>query len=1425
MKRHLFIHLIIYSILLFGALTEQMYAQERFADRYNITYVTMSEGLPHNFIDDLYKDSRGFLWISTAGGGISRYDGYEFVNYNPNTPHCKLKSNFIRNICEDNYQRLWMTSEGGTDIIDLATLKSIIPLNPKGALFKILRQPATRVMKDTHGCIWLHCAHDLHRIEFNEKGEVKTISTLSPVVLNGPDIALQDIDEDGRIWMGVNGEIQKISLNPQGELIFTPISDRLKFENGTYISDFLMKENEVWISTDRGLFRYSISGDIIKQYQHDPNNPQSLSQNYLTDLAITNNKQLIIATLRGVNIYNPMTDSFERIASGGLPNTNSNLLNSNFINCILSEGDHIWFGTETGGINMLNPRRLSIRNYRHDQKNPSSLSYNPVNAIYEDTYGTLWVGTVEGGLNRKETGSEQFTHYTRERGGLSHNSVSTLTADHDNHLWIGTWGGGINLLDLKDPRQVVKEISSQTSGGFPIDFVGALTYDPINNGVWIGANQGLYFYEQATGKISSPLANKAAENIHGCIGSIIDKEGKLWIGCLEGVYIIDLRSRTPEGKFQYRHLNYKLDDPDSHLIEKITCFYETKEGTLWLGSNGYGIYKRIVDGQGTEQFISYSTPQGLPNSSVRGLLEDNNGNLWIATNNGLSCYHPAENRFVNYTLQDGLIDTQFYWNAFYRSSHDLLYFGSVGGLVAIESNRPAVSLPPAKIRFTRLRIGNEEILPGSDYLLKDIAITNELRLHEKMKSFSLEFSALNFEASNTAIYSYRLIGFDDKWVQVPGNRRFTSYTNLPPGNYTLQVKYTQDGEDEGENITELNITIVPYFYKRGWFILLVIAFLSVCIWQFYQWRVRNLKRQREYLHRTVEERTHELEQQKHLLENQTEELSRQNQMLTQQNEKITRQKAQLIRMSRKVQELTLDKISFFTNITHEFRTPITLIIGPIERALKLSYNPQVIEQLHFVERNSKYLLSLVNQLMDFRKVESGKLEIVKTRGNFLKFIDSLITPFEVFAGERNIVLRRYYRMDAPEILYDEEAMHKVITNLLSNAIKFTPNGGTVSLYISSLSSQEGEKETLYICVKDTGPGIPEEDLNRIFNRFYQSQNQVKYPVYGQAGTGIGLYLCKRIVQMHGGEIKAHNNPHYGCSFRLLLPLQREEGKDDKLIIIDANDASKITDLSSDSPKEKEALTILVVEDNGDMRGYIRSILREQYNVLEAANGEEALHILNSNPVDFIVSDLMMPVMDGIELSRRVKETFAISHIPFLMLTAKTSQEARLESYRIGVDEYLLKPFDETLLLTRIQNILENRKRYQRKFTLDMDVDVLNIEEESGDKKFLNQVMEVIKENYKNSYFEVSDFCEAVGVSKSLLNKKLQSLVGQSAGQFIRNYRLNIAKELILKNRETKNMNIAEVAYEVGFNDPKYFTRCFTKHFNMTPSAMMNKEEQ
>ncbi len=1425
MKTHMRIYLIIY--ILFGTVAVPQ-AQEAYADRYNITYVTMDDGLQSNFIDDLYKDSRGFLWISTGGGGLSRYDGYDFVHYSTNTLHNKLRSNFIRHVSEDAFNRLWITSESGTDIIDLPTRQLTKPKDHTGKLAQLLEQAAICVLLDSKGILWLECHGSIHRIEMNGAGEVTAIRSLNNIPMTGPEIAIADIDEDGLVWIGYGNEVRKIAMDATPILKAFPVAACLTFDAGMYISSLCAKENEVWVGTAWGLHRYNRSGNVAKLYRHQPQQARSLSQDYVTSLTVTKDKQLFVATLRGANVYNPITDDFDRIAYGSMESGES-MLNSNFINCLLSDGDHIWIGTETGGMNKMQPRRLNLRNYANDKETPSSLSPNPVNAIYEDTYGRLWVGTVEGGLNLKERGSDRFLHYTTNTpGGLSHNSVSALTTDHENRLWVGTWGLGIDILDPKAPQRVLRRISSATTE-LPLDFIGTLTYDPINKGMWIGANQGIYYCDLETNQVYAPLSNGGSDKLHGYIGSVIDREGQLWIGCMEGVYIIDLNSRRTsnrEGEFSFRQLHYKLDEPGSRIIEKITCLCLASDGTLWLGSNGYGFYKRTVDKDGKEHFTAYTTDHGLCNNSVRGILEDKAGNLWIGTNNGLSCFTPTNNHFTNYNTSDGLIDSKFYWNASYRSPDGTLYFGSVSGLTAIEGKRDALQERPANVRLTRLRIGNEEIIPDGTYLQTDIVVSSELHLHERDKSFSIEFSALNFNPQPTAVYSYRLVGFDNDWVNVPTSRRFASYTNLPPGNYTFQVKYIADGETTVGQVTELAIIVTPFFYKTIWFTLLMTTLMGLGVWQFFRWRFRMLRKQKVLLHRTVQERTQELVGQKHLLEEQTTELSRQNTMLTQQNEKITRQKAQLVQMSRKVQDATIDKLSFFTNITHEFRTPITLIIGPIERALKLSYNPQVIEQLQLVERNSKYLLSLVNQLMDFRKVESGKMDIVKTSGNFLNFIDSVVTPFEVFAGERGISLRRCYRLYPPYLMYDEEAMRKVVTNLLSNAIKFTPNGGRVTIYVSTLRRPESGKEELYICVSDTGSGIQEDDLARIFNRFYQSHNNVKFPVYGQGGTGIGLYLCKRIVQMHGGQIKVSNNRTAGSSFRVSMPLQRTEAGE--YIAGQAASTLPLPITPNGTPLQEAApltaasgrLTILVVEDNADMRGYIRSILTTEYNVIEAADGAEALSLLNSNPVDFIVSDLMMPVMDGIELSRRVKETFAISHIPFLMLTARTSNESRLESYRMGVDEYILKPFDETLLLTRIHNILENRKRYQRKFSMEMNVDVLQMEEESSDKKFLNQIMEVVKEHYKNSYFEVGDFTEAMGVSKSLLNKKLQNLTGQSAGQFVRNYRLNIARELILKNRETKNMNVSEIAYEVGFNDPKYFTRCFTKHFNITPSSLL-----
>jgi signal transduction histidine kinase/ligand-binding sensor domain-containing protein/DNA-binding NarL/FixJ family response regulator len=1349
------------------------YAQGAFADRYNITYITMDNGLLHNFVDAIYRDKRGFLWIATSGGGLSRYDGYEFIQYNTTTNPVKLKSNFIYGMAEDSFNRLWIASEGGIDILSLASLQLTFPGDRTGLFDRLTGCSATGVICDSKGCIWCYYGDTLYKIRFDKKGDIEEIYELPSVSLNIPVIAMDDIDEDGNIWAGLENTVYKLYEGDDGQLKAIPVAPSLVLEQGIIISAFQLKENEVWIGTDLGLIRYNKNNEQVKNYRYERNRMRTLSQNHVTDLAITKDKQLLVSTLRGINVYNSMTDDFELIALNNSPQKNS--LNSNFVNCMLTDGDRIWIGTETGGLNKMIPGKLSVHNYVHSNDNPASLSDNPVNAVYEDSKACLWVGTVEGGLNRKNPDNDRFTHYTAESASaLSHNSVSAITADSMERLWVGTWGEGISIFDINHPeRRALQYISSQTHPGFPVNFVGSLCYDTLNNGMWMGCNPGIFFYDLSAGQLIMPFAGDIAENIYGVIGSVIDRENRLWMGCMNGMYVIDLRSRSGKG-FSYRYFPYKLDRPDSHMIEKITCFCLSDNGTLWLGSNGYGIYQFVPDEKGFGRFIAYTTEQGLINNNIKGILEDREGYLWISTNNGISRFDPSNNCFTNYTQEDGLASNQFYWNAYCRSQKGVLYFGGLNGLTAIDPSRNPARHTADKVTLTKLRVAYKDIIPGNRYIDSDISMAGTLRLHESDKSFSLEFSALNYEPQVSAVYSYCLAGFDDEWVDVPASRRFASYTNLSAGKYIFRVRYIPEGLKAAEvPVTELTVIVRPYFYKTPLFILSLIIALACCAVYWYKRRISILKKQH-------------------------------------------------LEMEKKIEELTVDKLSFFTNITHEFRTPITLIIGPIERALKLSSNPKVIEQLHFVERNSKYLLSLVNQLMDFRKVESGKLEIVKVKDDFLKFLDAIVFPFEAFAGDRNIQIRKYYRLHSPEFLFDRDAMQKVITNLLSNAVKFTPDGGSVGIYVTSFFDTELQEEKLFVGVKDTGTGIAEEDIDKIFNRFYQSKNHVKFPVYGQSGTGIGLYLSRRLVQLHGGSIAARNNRKAGATFYLTLPVSSGEKtpETDKSAALPANDISEDVPVRFSPGKQ----TILIVEDNKDMRGYIQSILSDTYNTLEAGNGEKALSILSEVHVDFIISDWMMPVMDGLELSRRVKENFSFSHIPILMLTAKTAQEARLESYKTGVDEYLSKPFSEELLLTRIANILESRRRYQQQFALNMNVEALHIEEESSDKKFINKALEVVKANYKNSYYESIDFIEAMGVSKSLLNKKMHNLIGQSIGQFIRNYRLNVAYGLIEKNRVTRNMNISEIAYDVGFNDPKYFTRCFTKRFNITPSSLLEGNE-
>lgn len=591
-----------------------LYAQEQFTSHYNISYVTMDDGLLHNNVEHIYKDKLGFLWISTAGGGLSRYDGYDFIHFNTNTSPVSLRTNFVLSVCEDNFNRLWIVSGEGTDVLDLKTMRLVMPTSKSVNLKNILSKPSVNVMNDSQGNIWLYGGSSLHKISFDKNGEIASILMLDDIYVHGFDCPLKDLDEDGDIWMGYGADICKVYTSEDGELNMRPVSSALKISENMVVHAFCRKEGEIWIATNSGLLRYNRNEETVKLYNYQRENHRSISQNFVSDVVV-NGAQLIASTLQGINIYNPVTDDFERISYHDHPNGNS--LNSNFINCMLVDHDIVWIGSATGGINKITPRELLLHNYIHDKDNPYSLSQDLVNAICEDHDGVLWVGTVEGGLNRKEPGSDRFIHYTTETPlSISHNTVSSLIIDGENRLWVGTWGWGITVIDLNNRRyKVVKYINTYEYPNLLTSFIGSLCYDPYNNGVWIGASPGIYFYDLSTEELISPIEYDVVDKTYSPLGALLVSDGTLWMGSVDGIFIIDLYSRH-DNRFTYRQLKYKLDEPESGIRERITCLYESADGTVWIGSNGNGIYKYKPSNTDLYEFECYNTRHGLINNST-----------------------------------------------------------------------------------------------------------------------------------------------------------------------------------------------------------------------------------------------------------------------------------------------------------------------------------------------------------------------------------------------------------------------------------------------------------------------------------------------------------------------------------------------------------------------------------------------------------------------------------------------------------------------------------------------------------------------------------------------------------------------------------------------------------------------------------------
>lgn len=801
----------------------------------------MAAGMPNNFADDIFQDSYGFVWISTHGGGLVRYDGFNYMNFNLGSSGISLRSNSCRNVYEDHFKRLWIAFEEGPQVLDLKTMQPVIPPceNEKveAQLNKALKNLCTRMYCDAKGNVWMVSCNLLTRISFNEKGEVNRVLSIS-YPYNAPDLGLCDVYRNGTVVMCNNGVVSEFSVK-NNQLVAKNISSLFPKLDFRYAGAIIFHHRKIWLGTNRGLY------NSAKQEFHASGTVHSLQHEVVTCLAITEDDKLLVGTLCGVDIIDDKTGTIEHWNCSSV-----NPLSSNFVNSLLSKDGQIWVGTETGGITKLAPRQLQLEFFKHDAANPASLSPNAVNAMYAAPDGTLWVGTVEGGLNALAPGSRNFTHYTMANSGLPHNSVSTLAADNRGNLWIGTWGAGIAVMNLQQPGRIIPLVVDAKHQPF-LNFAGVLVYDPINDGMWLGTNDGLFFYDLKRQQLIEPF--KGCLNVRGCIGSLITPEGKLLMGCVQGMVEINLKSRIlGKGDFAVKYHQYKLDDPKSGVIDKILSFCLAKDGKIWLGSNGYGLYCYNYNKEGKTYVKSFTTNNGLANNTVKGIVEDNQGMLWIATDNGLSIFNPKTETFSSYSRKDGLLSSQFYFNGAIRDAKGKIYLGTDEGLMAVTGVNHAVH-NSARLRFTELLVDNQPVFAGSDYLDDDISIAKRLCIHESDKSFTIFFSALNYGNDSQGVYLYRMKGYENDWVQLQPGQHSVRYSTLPAGSYQFEVKYIPSFDSDKEQVISVDIKVTPYFWKSWWFVsLMVIAFIAFLLYIYTSRLEKMREREVEELYRPIE---------------------------------------------------------------------------------------------------------------------------------------------------------------------------------------------------------------------------------------------------------------------------------------------------------------------------------------------------------------------------------------------------------------------------------------------------------------------------------------------------------------------------------------------------------------------------------------------
>lgn len=1196
------------------------------------------------------------------------------------------------------------------------------------------------------------------------------------------------------------------------------------------------KSGFMWFGTWSGLCRYD--GYQFKIYRYDPSDPKSINNNRIHNLLTDEEQRLWIMTFDEQVLcrYNDLTDDFERIPIEQVPpdireriqrknyhmNTvyrfrdrewrlnheinrlvETNLktgenrryvekpgirgsLNDSYVSDVyLDDQDILWVGTYNNGINKANLNSLPFNTFYHIPSDPRSIIDDHVRALCEDLNGDLWVGTRDRGITviGRNGSYRHLRHNPADPHSLRSDQIRSIYCDSRGHVWIGTKEG----LDRYHPQ--TGRMTHYDLLTVEVTPVYGMVEDRSGR-MWFATWNGIYSYVPGSDRLVHIDPTETLLQVHTWT-IMEDRRGHIWVGT-EGGGITILKKSGSDHVEVERHIVHRQADGSGLSDNRVYALYEDRHGIVWIGT-GNGLNRLDPRTGAIQQFLV--SPNGLPNAMIAGIVEDDNGYLWVSHKAGISRIDKNTFTVRNYSLQDGLQSNEFLEGAVLKSRYSgKLYFGGNNGFNVFHPDSIITDERPPRIALTGLQILNKQVQVGREVngrilLTRPFHLMDTLRLDYRDKSIAIEFAALHFANPSRNRYAYMLEGFDEDWIYTDAAHRVATYSNLAPGRYLFKVRASNSDGVWNPEAKTLAIIVAPAFWESPWaYVVYIIVFLSL-LYAFYYHVARYAKLNSKLEYETL---LHEKERLHHE-----------------------------------------SKVQFFTNISHEIKTPLTLILAPIQQLMSLTdTNSAMKQQLRTMKVNGDRLLKLVNQLLDIRRLETGNEHLKPERREIVSFVQEIADSFHHLAQLGNITLTTAAELPAIYGVFDPDKLEKVIYNLLSNAFKFTGLGGQVAVRIG-LDRPDGQTPAVRIEVADTGPGIPPEDLPYIFDPFRQGR------VTHAGGTGLGLAYSKSLIELHGGTISVASETGEtttaGTVFTVRLPLEPEHYR-----TMDVSTGSTSDDISytvpedvlpgavtirnkhdqlEQGPEQGEAKgvgkrhTLLLVEDNAEMRRYLSDYFSSTYHVIEANNGVEGLAAAVKYAPDIVVSDVMMSEMDGFTFCRKLKNDIVTGHIPVILLTARTMIEYEIEGIRTGADDYLVKPFNLTLLSLKIANLLRTRNLLRERYKKQITIEPNPLQAESPDERLLQRVMTYIENRLAEPGLSVDDICDEIGLSRTQLYRKMKALTGLSIGEIIKEIRLKRAQQLL---RGT-TFNINEIAYMTGFSDPDYFRKCFKARFDISPT--------